>query len=197
MGVKEELQNLRDQILPSTMTMIGQEITGHIQRITGGMEAQMEEGAARLKKEVTERKRLHNLVQELRGNIRVFCRCARRWGWGTRLRSGGRRGATLDARAQHDACGPLRRVRPLSEQNLKNGQSAAVSFPSETDVVLDAGGKLQSFQYDRVFEPAATAQEVFEETQPLVVRGPQPHPPSLRTADPTPRLRRRWAERGA
>jgi hypothetical protein len=27
-----------------------------------------------MKKEVAERKRLHNLVQELRGNIRVFCR---------------------------------------------------------------------------------------------------------------------------
>ncbi|KAJ1485749.1 hypothetical protein T484DRAFT_1792222 [Baffinella frigidus] len=45
-------------------------IVGALAGVTG----KMAEAETRLKKEVTERKRLHNLVQELKGNIRVFCR---------------------------------------------------------------------------------------------------------------------------
>jgi hypothetical protein len=37
------------------------------------LEQEVDDAKVKLKKEVTERKRLHNLVQELRGNIRVFC----------------------------------------------------------------------------------------------------------------------------
>ena len=47
-------------------------------RVQGGVAGVMD-GVADLRKnyelEVKERKRLFNLVQELRGNIRVFCRC--------------------------------------------------------------------------------------------------------------------------
>jgi kinesin family protein C2/C3 len=39
------------------------------------LEQEVDDAKVKLKKEVTERKRLHNLVQELRGNIRVFCEC--------------------------------------------------------------------------------------------------------------------------
>jgi hypothetical protein len=40
------------------------------------MEEQLKVMGTRYRKEMTERKRLHNLVQELKGNIRVYMRSA-------------------------------------------------------------------------------------------------------------------------
>ena len=37
------------------------------------------------------------------------------------------------------------------------------------DILLDVAGKTASFQYDKVFDPSSTQEEVFEEAQPLVV----------------------------
>ena len=38
-----------------------------------------EEQQGKLRWEETERRRLHNIIQELKGNIRVFCRSARKY----------------------------------------------------------------------------------------------------------------------
>lgn len=109
-------------------------ISGKVHEVTEALVKEMTDAKGKLKKEVTERKRLHNLVQELRGNIRVFCR-----------------------------------VRPLSKKNLADGAKAAVCFPSDVDISLDVAGKMAAFQFDRVFDPSSTQEQVFEETQPLVV----------------------------
>jgi len=53
---------------------VAEKIVKSVEMVAGATEEAMAEAQATLKKEVTERKRLHNLVQELRGNIRVFCR---------------------------------------------------------------------------------------------------------------------------
>lgn len=85
-------------------------------------------------REFKERRKLFNTVQELRGNIRVFCR-----------------------------------VRPS-----KNGQdtdgSKFVSFP---DASLGEHGRVQacgkSFEFDHVFQPTSTQQDVYDETAGVVV----------------------------
>lgn len=81
-------------------------------------------------KEFNERRRLFNVVQELRGNIRVFCR-----------------------------------VRPLKSHNI----SAAVGFPDdgvdENSRIL-LGNKM--FEFDQVFRPASSQQEVYDETAGVV-----------------------------
>jgi len=41
----------------------------------GGMQEQLDTALTRYRKEMQERKKLHNIIQELKGNIRVFMRC--------------------------------------------------------------------------------------------------------------------------
>jgi hypothetical protein len=90
---------------------------------------------SRYKKELAERKRLHNLVQELRGNIRVYCR-----------------------------------VRPAIASELEGGSTVCVTYPDEGEVqVANAKRQLKTWEFDRVFRPTSTNDEVFKETEDLVV----------------------------
>jgi hypothetical protein len=76
------------------------------------------------RKEVAERKRLHNVVQELKGNIRVFARS-----------------------------------RPLSSKDKAAGKAAAVTFTSETEMLLNNAGwwsvceRPRNFQCPETFGP--------------------------------------------
>ncbi|NXK54849.1 KIFC1 protein, partial [Chauna torquata] len=87
-----------------------------------------------------ERRRLHNLVQELKGNIRVFCR-----------------------------------VRPLlaAEKETQKGLEH-LHFPPQDNKALSHIGRERrgdvryDFSFDRVFPPAASQEEVFEEIALLV-----------------------------
>eukprot|EP00698_Gefionella_okellyi_P019273 TRINITY_DN5888_c0_g1_i1.p1 TRINITY_DN5888_c0_g1~~TRINITY_DN5888_c0_g1_i1.p1 ORF type:complete len:5059 (-),score=1335.09 TRINITY_DN5888_c0_g1_i1:98-15274(-) len=91
--------------------------------------------------ECNERKRLYNVIQELRGNIRVFCR-----------------------------------ARPFNAKELREREPATILlFPKPTQVVLSQDitarhgqGKERKFDFDRVFTPSASQEEVFEETKPVV-----------------------------
>ena len=73
-------------------------------------EEQLSIAQDKYRKEVTERKRLHNVVQELKGNIRVFARS-----------------------------------RPLSSKDRAAGKAAAVTFTSETDLMLNNAGQWSIF----------------------------------------------------
>ena len=53
---------------------IGREVAERLLARVGGAERDLRDITKKYHKELAERKRLHNLVQELRGNIRVFCR---------------------------------------------------------------------------------------------------------------------------
>jgi kinesin family protein C2/C3 len=82
--------------------------------------------------ECEKRKKLHNLVQELRGNIRVYCR-----------------------------------VRPLNARE----SGSCISFPSPNEVKIvneDLGIKKQ-WEFNEVFQEAATQAHVFKEVRDLVV----------------------------
>jgi Cdc6-like AAA superfamily ATPase len=78
--MRENHSNIRTDMLEiksSITALVGTveaQISQHVTRIAGSMQSEMERASAKLKKEVVERRRLHNLVQELKGNIRVFCR---------------------------------------------------------------------------------------------------------------------------
>ena len=67
-GTKAELEAAREQILA-----LRKESEAKTAEIQAGLQTQ-EEMKAKMMWEETERRRLHNMVQELKGNIRVFCR---------------------------------------------------------------------------------------------------------------------------
>ncbi|RLN59803.1 hypothetical protein BBJ29_003928 [Phytophthora kernoviae] len=97
--------------------------------------------------EMLARRKLHNRLMELQGNIRVFCR-----------------------------------VRPSQPVELKSEQSALAVFFRDNDresldlfVGSEAGdkanqiGQKHAFEFDHVFQPDSTQEQVFEQTRALVV----------------------------
>jgi kinesin family protein C2/C3 len=79
-GVRAGFDELRTQvkemtasILPDLSAMAGKLETS-ILSVAEGIQAELDETNGKFEGEVKERKRLHNLVQELKGNIRVFAR---------------------------------------------------------------------------------------------------------------------------
>ncbi|XP_064329948.1 kinesin-like protein KIFC1 [Phalacrocorax carbo] len=120
---------------------------GELRAQATAQEQRLEQQDRRLHNLEMERRRLHNLVQELKGNIRVFCR--------------------------------VRPVLPEEEEQQKG--LAHLHFPPEDNKVLVLSRPDEShvgrerrpdvrydFSFDRVFPPASSQQEVFEEVALLV-----------------------------
>jgi kinesin family member C1 len=84
-----------------------------------------------------ERRKLHNTLQELKGNIRVFCR-----------------------------------VRPLLGKEIDDETTPVFSYTSKrrgiTATATDNGGYSKPFNFDRVFGPTSTQEDVFCEISQLV-----------------------------
>ncbi|EKX50829.1 hypothetical protein GUITHDRAFT_66467 [Guillardia theta CCMP2712] len=106
-------------------------MTNRVQEETGKLKEEASCLSERLAGETKERKRLHNLVLDLKGNIRVFCR-----------------------------------ARPARSSSLA---PPIVSYPAPNELLVEAGGKSQTFSYDATFGPQAQQDEIFREAQPLVV----------------------------
>ena len=105
----------------------------------GNMAHEVQEAKRKYHKELAERKRLHNLVQELRGNIRVYCRVrpvSRR-----ELENGG-----------DDGC---RQCVQFPEDGLS--------------VEVRSAKKEKTFEYDQVFACDSTQEKVYSEIADLVV----------------------------
>ncbi|KAL0579485.1 kinesin-like nuclear fusion protein [Marasmius crinis-equi] len=132
-----------------------------------------ERRAAELRGEAMEseavRRKLHNMVQELKGNIRVFCRVrpvlssdASNYGPGSASGSGSGSNSPV----------------PASAEDLE-AMKAEMSFPDRRDhkeIVLRSSSESATgqervenynFSFDRVFEPDCTQAEVFEEISML------------------------------
>ncbi|KAM3654479.1 uncharacterized protein VK521_016742, partial [Ammospiza maritima maritima] len=97
-----------------------------------------------------ERRRLHNDIQELRGNIRVFCRVR----------------PLLPEE--------LQRQRGLPHLHFPEGdaRSLLLTRPDDSQVGRERRAELRyDFSFDRVFPPAASQQDIFKEIQLLVQVG--------------------------
>ncbi|KZT25220.1 kinesin-domain-containing protein [Neolentinus lepideus HHB14362 ss-1] len=114
------------------------------------------------------RRKLHNMVQELKGNIRVFCRVR------PVLPS-----ELADARSVSPASGKSENLSPEEMETAREGATAKIVFPDRRDhkeIVLSSSSEsatgqerkeVWNFNFDRVFEPDSTQAEVFEEVSQL------------------------------
>merc|ERR1719464_1755094 len=93
----------------------------------------------------TERRRLHNMVQELKGNIRVFCRMR-----------------PLIGEEKDNGEEDVKHVKILSEKNLEIFKEEAKGIASGTK------NAKYEFEFDRVFGPAAGQSDVYHEVSQLV-----------------------------
>jgi len=95
----------------------------------------------------TERRKLHNLVQELKGNIRVFCRLRPLLG---------------EEIAKY---GSINHIKINSDSTLELVKSVA-----DNDAIASGTNKnaKYDFEFDRVFDSTATQSNVFEEISQLV-----------------------------
>ncbi|KAI0080229.1 kinesin-domain-containing protein [Panus rudis PR-1116 ss-1] len=118
------------------------------------------------------RRKLHNMVQELKGNIRVFCRV--RPLLPSDLTSVN--GLLRSSSSSGEGSG---RNTPENEEQLRQRARAAIEYPDTLDhkeiVVRSASENAMGqertdqwmFTFDRVFEPHSTQAEVFEEISQL------------------------------
>lgn len=100
----------------------------------------------KLRKEETLRRKLHNQVQELKGNIRVFCRVR----------------PPLNSEPESDVA---QIAFPDQEEDCKE---IAVMGPEERSSLGTISRKNNAFSFDRVFGPTNQNAEVFEEISQLV-----------------------------
>ncbi|KIW19240.1 hypothetical protein PV08_03534 [Exophiala spinifera] len=99
----------------------------------------------KLRKEEMLRRKLHNQVQELKGNIRVFCR--------VRPSNG------------DESEGTAKFNFPASDEDPKDIE---VKGPEETNSLGKVTTKTHQFSFDRVFAPSSNNTEIFEEISQLI-----------------------------
>lgn len=109
--------------------------------------AAREEAQTKLRAEETLRRKLHNQVQELKGNIRVFCRV--------------RPSLTSDG----DSVDAAKISFPDVESDCKE---VMVLGPEQKSALGNVTTMKNAFSFDRVFGPASHNPEVFEEISQLV-----------------------------
>ncbi|KAF2107117.1 P-loop containing nucleoside triphosphate hydrolase protein [Lophiotrema nucula] len=98
----------------------------------------------KLRQEETLRRKLHNQVQELKGNIRVMCR----------------------VRPTHDTeTDPAKIAFPDADTDSKE---VAVQGPEKTSALGNVTTQTSHYEFDRVFSPTSQNGEVFEEISQLV-----------------------------
>ncbi|GAB7339753.1 hypothetical protein MBLNU457_6315t1 [Dothideomycetes sp. NU457] len=104
-----------------------------------------EEAKEKLRTEETLRRKLHNQVQELKGNIRVFCR--------------------VRPALEEDAEDRARITFPDSDSDSKE---VAIQGPEQKSALGNVTSSTSNFSFDRVFSPASQNAEVFDEISQLV-----------------------------
>lgn len=105
--------------------------------------AETEETKGKLRAEETLRRKLHNQVQELKGNIRVFCRV-------------------------RPAIGEDNVAKIAFPDTEAESKEIEVQGPAEKSAMGNVTTKMNAFSFDRVFGPQSQNAEVFEEISQLV-----------------------------
>ncbi|KAL6071666.1 kinesin-like nuclear fusion protein [Balamuthia mandrillaris] len=153
-----EMEGLRTQIVEMQQTLEERKRTiseqaGTISDQTetiAAQKARIEELEYKSREHEQLRRKLHNTIQELKGNIRVFCRVRPLIG--------------AEAEDEENAESPFAFPENCDEKELEVSQSGR-----ESVVGGKAGpSKKFRFQFDKVFRPEATQVEVFEEISQLV-----------------------------
>merc|ERR1719369_1455151 len=142
-GTKTALEAARHQIL--TLKAESERKSEDIQ----ASKASREELQTKLRWEESERRKLHNIVQELKGNIRVFCR----------LRP-------LLGEEKEVGGDDIRHVHIVGEKSLELIKT--VDFPNESIASGLNKNMKYDFEFDRVFGPTSSQQDVFTEISQLV-----------------------------
>eukprot|EP00164_Ancoracysta_twista_P003624 GFYU01004853.1.p1 GENE.GFYU01004853.1~~GFYU01004853.1.p1 ORF type:complete len:1085 (-),score=370.11 GFYU01004853.1:129-3383(-) len=126
--------------LEAAQSQISARVTKELQEIAAKerkkMEGEIEYYKQMYKKESKLRKKLHNTVCELKGNIRVSAR-----------------------------------VRPLLEHEIGDGVETVFKYGDDGEITIIDPNKLSTdkvFEFDHVFTPESTQEQVFEETSMLI-----------------------------
>lgn len=132
------LREDKDRVLRDTesslnaMTAMAIQAAKMSQGLAASVRQQVEDITVKYRAEVLQRKLLYNKVQELRGNIRVFCRVRQ------------------DERLEKD-------------NNI-------FEYPSSSEVlVVSQHGEKQLMDFDHVYGPSATQENVFDDTRPIIM----------------------------
>ncbi|KAK3596665.1 hypothetical protein CHS0354_038897 [Potamilus streckersoni] len=115
--------------------------------------ATIEENNTKLREHETERRKLHNSIQELKGNIRVFCRVRPLIGDETLGNDG-----TLQHMNFPDLEGKILELEKIGDVSLNESTISAAR----------RGNNKYEFNFDKVFQPTSTQAEIFEEISQLI-----------------------------
>ncbi|CRG83416.1 Kinesin-like protein klpA [Talaromyces islandicus] len=108
--------------------------------------AETNEAKEKLRKEETVRRKLHNQVQELKGNIRVFCR----------------------VRPPLNSEPPSEVAQIAFPDDAEEGKEISVMGPEEKSSLGVVSRRNNAFSFDHVFGPGSMNSDVFEEISQLV-----------------------------
>ncbi|XP_025086603.1 carboxy-terminal kinesin 2-like isoform X2 [Pomacea canaliculata] len=118
-----------------------------------GRDATIDENNQKIREHETMRRKLHNTIQELKGNIRVFCRVRPLLGEESLCTDG----------VIHHMSFPDPEGRVLELDRM-----AEMSMNESTLLASRRGNNKYEFCFDRVFQPESSQAEVFEEISQLV-----------------------------
>nr|XP_056722103.1 kinesin-like protein KIFC1 [Euleptes europaea] len=151
-GAKKELEEAQQVLAAQLSTMAAQlrlaeEALAQQRQENEALQARMAEQDRRLHDSEMERRSLHNMVQELKGNIRVFCRVRPLLPWEKEAQKG---------------MGHLR-FPPDDNRTLvlSKAEESHVGRERKDDITYE-------FNFDRVFPPLSLQEDVFEEIALLV-----------------------------
>lgn len=137
----------QDQINELQSQLQGQkDKVSELRSLTQQAENKRDEAKDKLLKEELIRRKLHNQIQELKGNIRVFCRVRPK----------------LESEQQ-----PSAEIQ-YPDRDLEGQKILLTGLNSSSDTTLTTTPKLQQFSFDRVFSPESTNDQVFDEISQLV-----------------------------
>ncbi|XP_057896509.1 kinesin-like protein KIFC1, partial [Melospiza georgiana] len=146
--LSEQLENTGAQLQQTQQQLQEQlEQVAALRELEASQRALLAEHEERIHLLEMERRRLHNDIQELRGNIRVFCRVR----------------PLLPEE--------LQRQRGLPHLHFPTGdtRSLVLTRPDDSQVGRERRAELRyDFSFDRVFPPGASQQDIFKEIQLLV-----------------------------
>lgn len=147
--VETKGQQIRLESMQSTVT----ENTLLIQKLEAENEEKLEIVAAletQAREDAAVRRRLHNEVQELKGNIRVYCRVRPLLG--------------------HELESPTSGSAKALFEYTEKGQGIVAKQPTRSEKTINGVGKSQTypFKFDKVFGPNVGQEPVFDEISQLV-----------------------------